>query len=286
METIGARLKKIRLEKGQSIEEVHKKTKIHLNILKAIEEDSLVNFSPVYIKGFLKIYCKFLEVDPKDFIPDYKEVKTLVKPVERKEEKHFAEPKISPAEKEKKRLPRISAVAPKFDFFRFFAGKIKIVFPVMIIIVILFGFLKLGKLFLSKEKHPRKAKKSTATNLLIPKLEKKIYTEKVQKPEEPVSAAYPKSTEEAAVPAKVRLGIRAKEDCWMQVKKDGKVIFQNVLKKGRFENWLADKKIELSLGNAGAVELEINGRIIPNLGRRGQSMKNILITREGLSTQR
>ena len=58
MESPGARLKKIRLEKGISLEEVHKKTRIHLDLLKAIEEDSLINLSPVYTKGFLKIYCQ------------------------------------------------------------------------------------------------------------------------------------------------------------------------------------------------------------------------------------
>ncbi len=78
MESAGARLKKLRLQKGLSLEEVHKQTKIHLDILKAIEEDSLVNFSPVYIKGFLKIYCKFLGVDPRDCVSDYKEPRPKV----------------------------------------------------------------------------------------------------------------------------------------------------------------------------------------------------------------
>src|SRR3989338_7892361 len=77
MESAGAKLKSARLQKGLSLEEAHKKTKIHLNILKAIEEDSLINFSPVYIKGFLKIYCKFLGVDPRDCMPDYKEQKKI-----------------------------------------------------------------------------------------------------------------------------------------------------------------------------------------------------------------
>jgi hypothetical protein len=54
------------------------------------------------------------------------------------------------------------------------------------------------------------------------------------------------------------------------------------LKKGRFENWYAKDKIELSLGNAAAVDLEVNGRPISNLGRKGQALKNIVITKEGL----
>ncbi|MBI3991561.1 MAG: helix-turn-helix domain-containing protein, partial [Candidatus Omnitrophica bacterium] len=80
MESTGTKLKNLRLQKGLSLEDVHKKTKIHLNILKAIEEDSLVNFSPVYIKGFLKIYCKSLGVDPRDCISDYKENKAKFTP--------------------------------------------------------------------------------------------------------------------------------------------------------------------------------------------------------------
>ena len=74
MESPGAKLKKIRLERGISLEEVQKKTKIHLNILKAIEGDSLTNLSPVYLKGFLKIYCKSLGLSPQEYLVDYKEL--------------------------------------------------------------------------------------------------------------------------------------------------------------------------------------------------------------------
>ena len=55
MDKAGERLKKIRLDKGLSIEEVAKKTKVALNILKAIEDDSFINLEPVYVKGFIKI---------------------------------------------------------------------------------------------------------------------------------------------------------------------------------------------------------------------------------------
>ena len=81
MQGCGAKLKKIRLEKGITLEEAHKKTKIHLDILKALEADSVVNLSPIYIKGFLKIYCNFLRVDPQDYISDYKESAATVKTV-------------------------------------------------------------------------------------------------------------------------------------------------------------------------------------------------------------
>ncbi len=77
----------------------------------------------------------------------------------------------------------------------------------------------------------------------------------------------------------LRLGIRALEDCWLQLKADNKVVFQNILKKGRFESWEAKDRMDLVLGSAGGVQLEINGKIIPSLGKRGQVLKNVQITR-------
>jgi len=80
MESAGTRLRNLRLEKGLTLEEVHKKTKLHLNVLKSIEDDSLVGINPIYTRGFLKIYCKFLGVDPKDYIPNYREPQYALRP--------------------------------------------------------------------------------------------------------------------------------------------------------------------------------------------------------------
>ncbi|MBU1871692.1 MAG: DUF4115 domain-containing protein, partial [Candidatus Omnitrophica bacterium] len=82
--------------------------------------------------------------------------------------------------------------------------------------------------------------------------------------------------------SKLKLGIRAKEDCWLEVKSDGKTIFRNVLKKGAFELWEANKEIEFSLGNAAGVDVEVSEKLLPPLGRRGQVIKNIKLTKDGL----
>ena len=80
-----------------------------------------------------------------------------------------------------------------------------------------------------------------------------------------------------------KLAIRAKEDCWVQVKCDGKKIYEGILKKGMREDWNAKDKINFSLGNAGGVEIEVNDEILSSLGRKGQVLKNISITRDGIS---
>jgi len=248
MESPGARLKKIRLEKGLSLEEAHKKTKIHLNVLRALEEDSLIDFNPVYVKGFLKIYCNFLGLDPKDYIPDYQEPRSKVelsRDFPRKSAPLFRIPSL--------KLPTLKAV------------HIKTVFTVILIVVFIVLLFKLGKT-LSLKRSPALNKTSITSS--------KIDKTPVSKPEV------------ASTVKIIRLDIRAKENCFVQVKSDGQVIFQNVLRKGRAENWQAMNKIELSLGNAAAVELEVNGKRISALGRRGQALKNILITKEGLTVKR
>ncbi len=78
----------------------------------------------------------------------------------------------------------------------------------------------------------------------------------------------------------LNLVLRAKRKVWMQVKSDGKVVFEDVLKKGDIERWLADDSIELWIGDGSALELELNGR---HLGSPGTGViKNVIITRQGM----
>jgi len=260
MESAGTRLKNLRLEKGLSLEEVHKKTRIHINILKAIEEDNLVNVSPVYLKGFLKIYCNFLGVQPREFIVDYKEPPVSTHYFSKAADKPDFSPKV-----------------PDFKFkgFKFQISKktvflaVKVVL-VIVAVVLIFNFLK----FLGSRRRSMPEKIKAAS------VQEKAHRESLAVKPLPV-----KRQEEPAVkPAVtgVRLIIRAKEDCYVQLKSDGHAVYQGTIKKNRFESWTAKEKIEFSLGDAGAAVLEVNGKPIPSLGRRRQSVKNILINKEGL----
>ena len=79
----------------------------------------------------------------------------------------------------------------------------------------------------------------------------------------------------------MKLTIRTKADVWMQVKSDGTVIFQNVLPKGSQESWTAKEELELWTGNAGAMELILNGTPLGNPGIGVK--KGIKVTRMGLA---
>ncbi|MFA5145479.1 MAG: RodZ domain-containing protein [Candidatus Omnitrophota bacterium] len=274
MEPAGAKLKKIRQELGLSLEEIQKKTKIHLNILKAIEGDSLTSLNPIYLRSFLKIYCKFLGVDPQDYLADYKEGQSQHSSV--------------PVAKD------LKPAVEKFDFLKTTGKKYKRVLVLISVIVILaFGLYNLGKVISSKRwtRSPKAVPVSAAVaGKREDKKEIKVKKAGVTRPAAAVQAAPVPAARNTAVKkdagSGIRLGIRARENCWVDMKADGRVVFRRVLEKGRFETWQAKDKIELSLGNAGAVDLEVNGQHFSNLGRRGQALKGIVITKDGLKVGR
>ncbi|HTZ11991.1 MAG TPA: RodZ domain-containing protein [Candidatus Margulisiibacteriota bacterium] len=273
MESAGNRLKKLRLEKGINLEEVQKKTRIKLNILRAIEGDGLTDLSPVYLKGFIKIYCKFLGADPKDYILGYREAKERV-PIQEKQAKGTSMLKtasvklvtIRPNKRVKKAILIISAG-----------------------VLVFFFLFQLGR-FVSSRRNPEDSKRMRLSRMQPPAKVAVIKTKTVQttaaKAAISTSTVLPQDTvgiEKKETSTGIKLIIRAKENCWVSLKADGKLVFQRVLEKGRFESWKAKDKFSLSVANAGGVELEINNRPFLNLGRRGQSLKNIVITKEGLT---
>lgn len=161
MELIATKLKKIRLEKGLTLEEVNKKTKIHLNILKAIEEGSVVDLSPIYLSSFIKIYCKFLGVDPKEYLPGYKA--PLPKPAVRID---VTDSRGKPASFIQSASTRIGSLRPY--------RKIQISLLVILGLILLLGVFSIGKIITYRLKLKQAKAKSVA--LTQPKLAKKPST--------------------------------------------------------------------------------------------------------------
>ena len=263
IETAGARLKKIRQEKSLSLEELAKKTKIHINVLRAIEGDSISDLSPIYLKGFIKIYCTALGFDPKDYIGSGSQVNkpvlnaTIGRPIGERIEKKSTYSKESAV--------KLVSIRPLANF------KKGIIFLLLTIIVIFLGINFIKFIF------PRRSSALERARISLP----------VSAPKSVLNQAKAKSIlANKNLSQGFTLGIFARNKSWITVKVDGKVVFHGVLARGRNETWLAREKVELSLGDAGAVELQVNDQRFSNLGRRGKPLKNVLINKEGLKTSR
>ena len=83
MESVGEKLKKARLEKNLSLDEVYKQTKIHPRVLEALEQDRAHNFLGfLYVKGFLRNYALFLGLDVEKLLKEYIDSQKIEQPSE------------------------------------------------------------------------------------------------------------------------------------------------------------------------------------------------------------
>jgi len=79
---------------------------------------------------------------------------------------------------------------------------------------------------------------------------------------------------------KLILVIDATTDVWLRLKVDGKIIFENILKKGASESWKAEKDFTIWTGRAEALQLTLNGNYIGTAGKG--VVKNLVIDRKGI----
>ncbi len=78
-------------------------------------------------------------------------------------------------------------------------------------------------------------------------------------------------------PWRFLLTARAQEPTWMAVRADGGQNRQVLLQKGQAARFVADTGFVVTVGNAGGVDLSLNGEPVPSLGRSGQIIRNVAI---------
>lgn len=69
-------------------------------------------------------------------------------------------------------------------------------------------------------------------------------------------------------------------DCWLEVKADGKTVYEGTLKKGDSQTWKGTDKVTVRVGDAGAVSFSVNGKDLGTAGKTGQ-VANKIFTKDG-----
>lgn len=77
-----------------------------------------------------------------------------------------------------------------------------------------------------------------------------------------------KVTEEKKAP--LILSATAIEEVWVNIAIDGKEEVQELLLAGDSRTWEAEESLEIKVGNAGGIKMEMNGEPLESLGERGQ----------------
>lgn len=269
-------LKESRKNKGISLEEVHKATKIHPHILRSLEDGTTLQLSEVYIKSYIKIYAKYLGISDDDleqyFHPPSAEVTV-------KEEKKFAPGVFLKARKEK-----IEDFASRTSQSRLGVplwGRMPQLKKIGAIILMVFIVLVVVRLASNSRK-----KVSVVSVRRQSSSEENPTAKAVSRNGAVVGKEVASNSLRSPAKDDLRLVIFVQDDTWLQVKQDGLVVFRGILRKNSSEIWHAQEKFELRTNNAGAIKLELNGKILSPLGRKGQALQKVVMTKDGLKVER
>jgi len=275
-ESLGKKLKKIREAKHFSLEEVSERSRIHKDIVRAIEEDRIGELkSAFYAKSFVKTYAVFLGALDEEGVREYlamsqKKPEAISKHIAAA--RHVSGPRREKIVAGNKSDARFSMIRKMLHVFLYHKKRI---------IAVVIGIFILWTLSLAIGQIVKFAKNISAKKQVKQAVVKKETSKKVEK-QKPKSAI--KVTEKETPGEKsdsVELEVSASDNTWLQVIVDGELMFTGLFKKGGKDTWKARKEIKLEAGNSGAIKVNVNGKPASFSGKKGKK-KEIVITKDGI----
>jgi hypothetical protein len=83
-----------------------------------------------------------------------------------------------------------------------------------------------------------------------------------------------------ATPRAVEVTVAARQVSWVQITADGRQAFSGMLKPSDVRTVGANGTVKVLAGNAGGVDISLNGRKLDPLGPEGQ-VRSVMLTAEG-----
>ncbi len=257
METLGPYLRNAREAKGLDLRDAAQQTRISINYLKAIEEEDFAKLpGEVFVKGFLKNYARFLQLNESEVMERYASLtRPAVVAAGQKSEKAKAQPAAPQPAAAPQAAPEPERTVKASWEPYLWAGIAIIALGALLFIVL-------------PERHHRQKEPSQPAS----------------RPTETTSiVTSPAST---AAPEKLYLDIIAIEDVWVLVRTDSSPQKKAVLKKGESITWSADSRFLVSYGSIGAVKLVLNGKELSVAGPRNAVVRDLIITSAGIAYQK
>ena len=82
----------------------------------------------------------------------------------------------------------------------------------------------------------------------------------------------------------IALSLDFQDDCWVELFADERLIYSGVIRSGENRHFMAQRAFRMTLGNAAAARITVNGRLIPPLGSPGEVVRDYRIDRARLDS--
>lgn len=254
---IGNQLRETRLAKGLTLQDVEEATKIRVKYIDALEKEQF-DLLPgkVYVIAFLRNYARFLGINDDDLVQQFKAINA--KPADEevlgsnkeKEKTHYKRVKKQNAEKASKYRKQKSRIST---------------FLIAAVAVILVAAIALYQNYNGEPDSNSKPQAVQNQN-------------DNQNPSE-----NPEPDRNADVkPSGVELTLNVTDaQCWMLVNVDGQTTFSGIANPGETKTYTGQESIYVKLGNAGAVDVVVNGENIGKLAPLGQVVEREFTAEQG-----
>ena len=280
--SLGAYLRSLREAKGGSLEDMARSTRVGIRHLEALEDERLADLpSPVFVRGFIRAYCSFLRENPEPALGRYQELAGT-------------------------RAAAQAANAPPRPRNTWASSSLVVGLGLLLILGVGLILVNLsvkksgGTPATTARTEPARPSTSTAPSPALvpapstpaPAISAPPVTAPTPPPIPPVAADPPRpETPPAGSPAPTappatrpapgtastgqRLVIRAVEPTWVRVQTDEGRIAEELLPAGASREWAAERRFLVTIGNAGGVELTLNGKALPPLGPKGTVIQRL-----------
>jgi cytoskeleton protein RodZ len=296
MTSVGAHLRELRARHGVCLDEIVRRTRVPTRYLEALEADAFDTLpAPVFTRGFIRAYCQALGEAPDDALACYegRDGRVPPRPV----------PRPAPAARTAPRTR--GAVLVSFVLLVVLGMAL---FTVALVIQPPEG---LDRVLTTRPQAPPPAAEPetaepAATMAPAPALAppsesvaapgpapsaRPAPTTSPPSPTPPVGPASPaprpvtppapvSPSAAPAVSAPYRLVARTSEATWIRVRTEDGRTSEETVPAGEVREWVSDRPFVLTLGNAGGVTLELNGRPLPPLGAHGVVIPRLVIPPE------
>jgi cytoskeleton protein RodZ len=241
--TFGEELRRERLIRDVSLEEISAATKISVRLLKALEGSDLDRLpAPVFTRGFIRAYARHLGIDADEMVNAF-----------------LAD--TAPNRGQEDASPKTGRTRSRFLRGRRAAAG-TIVVSVTVVLLLL-------GLIARPQRHGGPGTTAAVRRPVAPVSFKNVAISPGPAPSIQEPAIEPTQT------PGVRLVLEFDADSWTEVRADGSPVFTGLIRRGSRREFEAREGFRLTLGNAGGVRVIIDGRPLEPLGGSGQVVRDL-----------
>ena len=244
--SFGEELRRERVIRDISLEEISQSTKISVRLLRALEESDVQKLpAPTFTRGFIRAYARHLGIDPEEKVNAY----------------------LADLADEAPDAPSAKKARPRSRFWRGRRSTAGTIVGVVTAVLLLLGMIA----------NPARRPKPSRQRLVAAPKTSPVVLKNVSVSNEPtpVTAFEPAASTSAPDARGISLVLQFDQDSWAKLEADGRTVLNGMVKRGQKRTFEALTGFRISLGNAGGVRISVDGRALDPLGGSGEVIKDI-----------